>query len=169
VEKVATALDKVVALRKAPESITVDNGTEFASKATDIWAYKYRVHLDFIRPGKPLENGYIESFNGKLRGEWLCIGCDCTCSSGNRTKQVLVSATEEAEFCWRKWEQPRRRSGAILPEDLAYWEARIRIDRELNARDYRTHEFGDSAFLERADNQALRRPSVCGRMTVCVS
>ena len=46
-EKVAAALDKVVALRGAPESITVDNGTEFASKAMDLWAYTSGVHLDF--------------------------------------------------------------------------------------------------------------------------
>ena len=62
-EKVATALDKVVALRGAPESITVDNGTEFTSKTLDHWAYRNGVHLNFIRPGRPMENGYIESFN----------------------------------------------------------------------------------------------------------
>ena len=67
----AIALDKVVPLRGAPESITVDNGTEFASKAMDLWAYKNGVHLDFIRPGKPVENGYIESFNGRLSDECL--------------------------------------------------------------------------------------------------
>lgn len=72
-EKVAIALDKVVALRGAPQSITVDNGTEFTSKALDLWAYRNRVHLDFIRPGKPVENGYIESFNGKLRDECLNV------------------------------------------------------------------------------------------------
>ncbi len=72
-EKVAAALDKVVALRCAPESITVDNGTEFASKAMDLWAYANGVHLDFIRPGRPVENGYIESFNGKLRDEFLNV------------------------------------------------------------------------------------------------
>ena len=72
-EKVAAALDKVVALRGAPESITVDNGTEFASKAMDLWAYANGVHLDFIRPGRPVENGYIESFNGKLRDEFLNV------------------------------------------------------------------------------------------------
>ena len=44
-------------------------GTEFASKAMDLWAYTNGVHLDFIRPGRPTENGYIESFNGKLRDE----------------------------------------------------------------------------------------------------
>ncbi len=72
-EKVATALDKVVTLRGTPQSITVDNGTEFASKAMDLWAYQNGVHLDFIRPGKPVENGYIESFNGKLRDECLNV------------------------------------------------------------------------------------------------
>lgn len=72
-EKVAMALDKVVALRGAPNSITMDNGTEFTSKALDLWAYKNGVHLDFIRPGKPVENGYIESFNGKLRDECLNV------------------------------------------------------------------------------------------------
>jgi putative transposase len=72
-EKVATALDKVLLQRGAPESITVDNGTEFTSKALDHWAYRNSVHLDFIRPGRPVENGYIESFNGKLRDECLNV------------------------------------------------------------------------------------------------
>ena len=46
-------------------------GTEFTSKALDHWAYKNSVHLDFIRPGRPVENGSIESFNGRLRDECL--------------------------------------------------------------------------------------------------
>ena len=72
-EKVAAALDVIVAERGAPLSITVDNGTEFASRAMDFWAYTNGVHLDFIRPGRPVENGYIESFNGKLRDECLNV------------------------------------------------------------------------------------------------
>jgi putative transposase len=72
-EKVAAALDEIVAGRGAPKSITVDNGTEFASKAMDLWAYSNGVHLDFIRPGRPVENGYIESFNGRLRDECLNV------------------------------------------------------------------------------------------------
>jgi putative transposase len=72
-EKVAAALDVIVAERGAPRSITVDNGTEFASRAMDLWAYTNSVHLDFIRPGRPVENGYIESFNGKLRDECLNV------------------------------------------------------------------------------------------------
>jgi len=72
-EKVAVVLDRVVADRGAPQSITVDNGTEFASKAVDLWAYQNAVYLDFIRPGRPVENGYIESFNGRLRDECLNV------------------------------------------------------------------------------------------------
>ena len=51
--------------------ITVDNGSEFASKALDAWAYAHGVKLDFIRPGKPVENAVIESFNGRFRDECL--------------------------------------------------------------------------------------------------
>ncbi len=83
-EKVAAALDKVVAWRGAPQSITVDNGTEFASKAMDLWAYTNKVHLDFIRPGRPVENGYIESFNGRLRDECLNVEIFFTLADARR-------------------------------------------------------------------------------------
>ncbi|WP_433968467.1 DDE-type integrase/transposase/recombinase [Tunturiibacter gelidiferens] len=85
-EKVAAALDKIVILRSTPESITVDNGTEFASKAMDLWAYKNGVHLDFIRLGKPVENGYIESFNGKLRDECLNLEIFFTLADARRSR-----------------------------------------------------------------------------------
>lgn len=71
--KVAAELDRVVRERGVPLSITVDNGSEFASRAMDAWAYGHGIHLDFIRPGKPVENGYIESFNGRLRDECLNV------------------------------------------------------------------------------------------------
>ena len=83
-EKVATALDRVVAGRGAPKSITVDNGTEFASKAMDLWAYNNGVHLDFIRPGRPVENSYIESFNGRLRDECLNVEVFFTLADARR-------------------------------------------------------------------------------------
>ena len=72
-EKVAQALEPVVRQRGAPRSITVDNGSEFASRVMDVWAYRHDIHLDFIRPGKPVENGFIESFNGRLRDECLNV------------------------------------------------------------------------------------------------
>ena len=57
--------------RPLPKSITVDNGSEFAGRAIDTWVYQNGVKLDFIRPGKPLENSIIESFNDRLRDEFL--------------------------------------------------------------------------------------------------
>jgi putative transposase len=70
-DKVVVQMKRLVVLRGVPESITTDNGGEFAGKAMETWAYKNGVKLDLIRPGKPVENGYIESFNGRLRDECL--------------------------------------------------------------------------------------------------
>ena len=64
-------LERVAEIHGLPDSIRDDNGPEFISKALDEWAYRNNVKLDFIRPGKPTENGYIESFNGRFRDECL--------------------------------------------------------------------------------------------------
>jgi len=68
---VAVCLERIAGRRGYPQSIRVDNGTEFYSKAMDQWAYLRNVQLEFIRPGKPVENAYIESFNSRLRDECL--------------------------------------------------------------------------------------------------
>lgn len=57
--------------RGLPRSIVCDNGPEFAGKGMDRWAYAHGLALQFIRPGKRIENAYCESFNGKLRAEGL--------------------------------------------------------------------------------------------------
>ncbi len=69
--RVARVLDRLHAAVGLPQSIVVDNGPEFAGRTLDAWAYARRVTLCFIRPGKPVENAYIESFNGKFRDECL--------------------------------------------------------------------------------------------------
>ncbi len=70
-EQVVEAVSRITAVRGAPRSIRVDNGPEFVSKALDRWAYENGVTLDFSRPGKPTDNAFIESFNGRLRDECL--------------------------------------------------------------------------------------------------
>jgi hypothetical protein len=57
----------------SPESITCDNGSEFAGRVLEAWAIEHGVQLIFIRPGRPVENGFIESFNGRLRDECLNV------------------------------------------------------------------------------------------------
>lgn len=69
--RVSRVLEWLSMTRGLPESITVDNGPEFAGMTLNRWAYTKSVKLDFIRPGKPVENAYIESFNGRLRQECL--------------------------------------------------------------------------------------------------
>jgi len=49
----------------------MDNGSEFTSRHFDAWAWHRKIGLDFIEPGRPVQNGYIESFNGSLRDECL--------------------------------------------------------------------------------------------------
>ena len=70
--KVVAALTQAIGERGAtPGSITLDNGTEFTGRAMEAWAIQAGVQLCFIRPGRPVENGFIESFNGRLRDECL--------------------------------------------------------------------------------------------------
>jgi putative transposase len=72
--KVAQALERARQERGSlPKSITVDNGSEFCSRALEVWAMTSNVQLCFIRPGRPVENGFIESFNGRLRDECLNV------------------------------------------------------------------------------------------------
>lgn len=69
--RVARVLNEIAQREGLPESITIDNGPEFIGNALDSWAYQRGVNLNFIRPGKPVDNAYIESFNGRLRDECL--------------------------------------------------------------------------------------------------
>jgi putative transposase len=69
--RVVNVLERLSETRGLPEVITIDNGPEFAGKALDEWAYRKRIKLNFITPGKPVENAYAESFNGRLRDECL--------------------------------------------------------------------------------------------------
>jgi len=72
-QDVANVLERLSWQRPLPKAITVDHGTEFTSKVLDEWAWRRSVQLDFIRPGKPVENGLVESFNGRLRDESLNV------------------------------------------------------------------------------------------------
>ena len=68
---VTAALDDAIAATGKPMMIRVDNGPEFTSRHFDDWAYERGIRLDYISPGRPMQNGFIESFNGRLRDECL--------------------------------------------------------------------------------------------------
>jgi putative transposase len=68
---VARVLDRVAQFRGYPKAIRTDQGPEFTCRALDQWAYRNGVQLKLIQPGKPTQNAYIESFNGRFRDECL--------------------------------------------------------------------------------------------------
>jgi len=70
-EQVVRVLDAVAHFRGYPAAVRTDQGPEFTSKALDQWAYQHGIQLKLIQPGKPTQNAYIESFNGKFRDECL--------------------------------------------------------------------------------------------------
>jgi putative transposase len=69
--RVRRTLDQLAAQRGCPEEIRVDNGPEFLGRAVNAWCEEHHVLLWHIAPGKPAQNGHIESFNGRLRDECL--------------------------------------------------------------------------------------------------
>ncbi|WP_210397366.1 integrase core domain-containing protein, partial [Motiliproteus sediminis] len=68
---VTHVLDRIAQFRGYPKAIRTDQGPEFTGKALDQWAYRHGVELKLIQAGKPTQNAYIESFNGKFRDECL--------------------------------------------------------------------------------------------------
>jgi len=69
--RVARELDRIVAMRGRPCMIVSDNGTELTSRAMLGWQQQHKIEWHYIAPGKPTQNGFIESFNGRLRDECL--------------------------------------------------------------------------------------------------
>jgi putative transposase len=70
-KRVTDVLDAVGAVRGLPDVIVLDNGPELTSRAMLRWSQEHGVRLHHIEPGKPIQNAYVESFNGKLRDECL--------------------------------------------------------------------------------------------------
>lgn len=69
--RVVRVREDVTSLRRTPDAITVDHGSEFIARALDAWANARQVQLAFIRPGKPVENAYVESCHDKMLAECL--------------------------------------------------------------------------------------------------
>jgi putative transposase len=108
---VAQALTRIVGERGKPRQIRCDNGPEFVSKALDQWAYWNKVELDFSRPGKPTDNAFIESFNGRVRQELL-----------NASWFETLDQAREMTSAWRAEyndHRPHRSLGNASPKEFA--------------------------------------------------
>jgi len=115
-DHVVATLEEVVRERGVPKTIQVDNGPEFISKSLDLWAWSHGVRLDFSRPGKPTDNPFIESFNGKFREE--CLNQNWFLSLGDAQEQIDA---------WRhdyNHQRPHRALGGQTPHEFAVLEGR---------------------------------------------
>lgn len=109
--RVVRVLEGLRARRGLPRQIVVDNGTEFTSRVVDQWAHQRGVQLHFIDPGKPAQNAFIESFNGKFRDECL-----------NENWFVSLAEAREKIETWRKdynRVRPHSALGYQTPEEFA--------------------------------------------------
>jgi putative transposase len=109
--RVTRVLDQLVAQRGRPTRIVLDNGPEFTSRAMDRWAYEHQVELAFIEPGKPVQNAFVESFNGTLRNECL-----------NEHWFLSVADAREIIENWRidyNLNRPHSSLGGITPDEFA--------------------------------------------------
>lgn len=100
--RVVRELEEVIKFRGSPKRIISDNGTEFTSKAVLNWIYEKEIHWHYIDPGKPMQNGTIESFNGRVRDEFLNLHWFAS------LKEAQVLAEE-----WRRDYNERRPHSAL--------------------------------------------------------
>jgi len=110
-ERVSQVLQRLCELRAVPSVIRSDNGPEFRGRVMDEWAYTHGVRLQFIEPGKPIQNAFIESFNSRLREECL-------------NEQVFLSL-DDARRKIERWRhqynraRPHSSLGYLAPEEFA--------------------------------------------------
>lgn len=116
---VLSALEEIIEERGAPEEILSDNGTEFTSNKTIKWVKSRSLRWHYIEPGKPQQNGNIESFNGKLRDECL--------------NENWFTGLEEAKEIVEKWrihynvERPHSALKGQTPQEMASHLLSLRI------------------------------------------
>jgi len=105
--RVIRALDRIIEWRGKPNTIRCDNGPEYISQTLKDWATKYSIKIQYIQPGKPQQNAYIERYNRTVRYDWLV--------------QHLFDSIEEVQLFATKWlwhynhERPNMALGGITP------------------------------------------------------
>jgi putative transposase len=109
--RVVRVLERLATGRGLPRAIVLDNGPEFTSRVLDQWAYGAGVELRFIQPGKPVQNAFVESFNGKFRDECL-----------NQSWFLSLSDAIQSIAAWRldyNRHRPHSALGNLTPEEFA--------------------------------------------------
>ena len=110
-QDVVAVIERLVKERGVPDRIQCDNGSEFISKVLDRWAYENGVTLDFSRPGKPMDNAMIESFNGSFRDE--CLNVNWFLSIEDAREKIKMWHEDYNEF------RPHSSLGDLTPRQFA--------------------------------------------------
>ena len=116
--RVRRVLDRVAGERGLPEAIVLDNGPEFRSRALAAWSEERGVRLEFIQPGKPMQNAFAESFNGRLRDE--CLNANWFTSLSDARRKIEA---------WREdynQQRPHSSLNYMPPADFAKQQAEMR-------------------------------------------
>ena len=110
-QRVVRTLERLLHEHGKPSLLLTDNGPEFTSRAVEAWAYRHGIKLDFIQPGKPTQNAFVESFNGRFRDECL--------------NEHYFESLAEARKVIEEWRQdynqvrPHSSLGGLSPEEYA--------------------------------------------------
>jgi len=107
---VIEVLERLHVLRGLPKIIVTDNGSEFTSRAFDAWAYARGVKIDFIQPGKPTQNCFIESFNGTFRDD--CLNLHWFPSLADARRRIEIWRTDYNQV------RPHSSLGGLTPEEF---------------------------------------------------
>ncbi len=109
-QRLVRTMNEVALFRPLPKTIRVDNGPEFLSRAFDQWAYEKGIKIHYIQPGKPTQNAFIESFNGKLRDE--CLNENWFISL-NHAKKIIETWRNDYNAY-----RPHRSLGQLTPKEF---------------------------------------------------
>lgn len=119
--RVSRLLEQIIEERGKPDAVLTDNGPEFRGRTLDEWAWRRGIRQEFIDPGKPSQNGYLESFNGKLRDECL-----------NENWFVSLDDARETVESWRTFYNELRPHSALDYQTPAEFAAAHSLGNELD-------------------------------------
>ena len=129
--RVTRVLEQVIAERGAPGTIRCDNGPEFTSRHFLAWCVEWKIELLHIQPGKPTQNGRVESFNGRLRDEFLNVSW---------FQNLFDAKRKSAAWKWEyNEERPHSSLGYLTPNEYAARLARASYGKVENAEERVSH------------------------------
>ena len=136
--RVTRVLDRLIEERDRPESLRSDNGPEFCSRRMLGWAEERKIALVHIQPGRPMQNGHVESFHGRLRDE-------CLNTHWFRTLSDVRSTLAQ----WRQeynWERPHSALGYRTPEEFRQRAGYANVEGQQRLPHLHSHDGGYGIF-----------------------